>query len=69
MCVHTHSCRILDLHYEYRSGWKQAEIMFYKTRTYINEAVIVRSTGCDIDDIWPMYAVLSKSWLARRQVI
>jgi hypothetical protein len=43
--------------------------MFYKTRTYINEAVIVRSTGCDIDDIWPMYAVLSKSWLARRQVI
>jgi hypothetical protein len=43
--------------------------MFYKTRTYLNKAIIVRSTGCDINDIWPMYVVCSKSCLARKQVI
>jgi hypothetical protein len=40
--------------------------MHYKTRTYLNEAVIVRSTGCDMNEVWSMYAKISFSRLARK---
>ena len=33
--------------------------MHYKTRTYLNEAVILRSTGCDMNEVWSMYAKIS----------
>ena len=33
--------------------------MHYKTRTYLNEAVMVKSTGCDMNEVWSMYAIFS----------
>ena len=30
--------------------------MHYKTRTYLDEAVEVRSTGFDMNEVWSMYA-------------
>jgi hypothetical protein len=42
--------------------------MHYKTRTYLKEAVIVRSMGCAIDEVWSMYAKISFSRLKRRPV-
>ena len=33
--------------------------MHYKTRTYLNEAVTVKSTGCDMNEVWSMYAIFS----------
>ena len=35
--------------------------MHYKTRTYLNKAVIVRSTGCDMDNRGPKRVALSKN--------
>jgi hypothetical protein len=43
--------------------------MNYKTRTYLNEAVIMRSTGCDMDEVWSMYAKMKFCRLTRRRVI
>ena len=43
--------------------------MHYKTRTYLNEAVILRSTGCDINEVWSMYATFSLSRVVYRPVI
>ena len=31
--------------------------MHYKTRTYLNEAVMVKSTGCEMNEVWSMYAI------------
>ena len=33
--------------------------MHYKTRTYLDEAVEVRSTGFDMNEVWSMYAKIS----------
>ena len=33
--------------------------MHYKTRTYLDKAIIVRSTGCDMNEVWSMYAKIS----------
>jgi hypothetical protein len=35
--------------------------MHYKTRTFLNEAVIVRSTGCDMNDRGPKRVAVSKN--------
>ena len=43
--------------------------MHYKTRTYLNEAVILRSTGCDMNEVWSMYATFDFCCVARRDVI
>ena len=51
------------------SGWKQAKTMHYKTRTYLNEAVIVRSTGCDMNEVWSMYAKMNFCRLTHGHVI
>ena len=43
--------------------------MHYKTRTYLNEAVILRSTGCDMNEVWSMYATFGFCCVTRRDVI
>jgi hypothetical protein len=43
--------------------------MHYKTRTYLNEAVVVRSTGCAINEVWSMYAKKLFARVKRRHVI
>ena len=43
--------------------------MHYKTRTYLNEAVIVRSTGCDMNEVWSMYLKIEKCRVTRQHVI
>jgi hypothetical protein len=44
--------------------------MHYKlTRTYLNEAVIVRSTGCDMKEVCSMYAKNSFYRVTRMRVI
>ena len=43
--------------------------MHYKTRTYLDKAVIVRSTGCDMNEVWSMYATFGFCCVTRRPVI
>ena len=43
--------------------------MHYKTRTYLNEAVIVKSTGCDMNEVWSMYLKIEKCRVTRQHVI
>ena len=43
--------------------------MHYKTRTYLYEAVIVKSTGCDMNEVWSMYAKISFCRLKRSRPV
>ena len=43
--------------------------MNYKTRTYLNKATIVRSMGCDMDEVWSMYAKIRIFCVTRKRVI
>ena len=68
---HSGECRgETDLHSMVGGGQGGArQIMYYKTRTYLNDPVMVRSTGCDINEVWSTYASFSIFCLTRRPVI